>query len=44
MRKLHDNSDHVLVEKKTQKLADEATMPYEIVSCCEIDKQSTGFF
>ena len=40
--KFYDHGDHVSFRKKTQKLAGKVTMSSSIVSCCEIDKHSTG--
>ena len=37
--KLHDYFDHVSVWQQTQKLADEAAVPYGIIGCSEINKQ-----
>ena len=34
--------DHVSVRQQSQQLADEATVPYGIVGCCEVDKHSFG--
>ena len=40
--KFHDHPDHVLVRKKSQQLAGEATVPDSVISSCQIDKQGTS--
>jgi len=40
---LHDHVDHVSIRKQLQQLAGEAAVPYGVVSCCEVDLQSSGF-
>ena len=39
--KLHDHFNHVPVWRQTQKLAGETAVPYGIIGCCEINKNST---
>ena len=39
---LHDHADHVSIRQQSQQLAGEATMPYSVVGCCEIDEHSSG--
>ena len=38
--KLHDHFDCVPVWQQMQKLAGEASVPYNIIGCCEINKYS----
>ena len=40
--KLHSHADHVLIWKKSQQLAREATVPDNVISSCQIYKHGTG--
>jgi len=39
---LHDHVDRVSIRQQSQPLAGEATVPYGVVGCCEVDKHSSG--
>jgi len=39
---LHYHTDHVSIRQQSQELAGEASVPYSVVGCCEVDKHSSG--
>jgi len=39
---LHDHADHVFIRQQSQQVAGEVAMPYSVVGCCEIEKNSSG--
>ena len=40
--KFYNHPDHVLVRQKSQQLADETTVPDNVISSCQIDKHDTS--
>jgi len=40
----HDHVDHVSMRQQLQQLAGEAAVPYNVVGCCEVNKNSSGLF
>ena len=41
---LHGHADHVSVMQQSQQLAGKPAVPYVVVGCCEVDKDSSGLF